>query len=243
MPHQRIRDQNQVRHLTSHWLSLLAREGNDYSPLLDMSFLFHSQAGLVHVLIEWYRHPLLVFSDYPKVENVKLEVLRNASTLEMYRQHVALGMRSGQSTLFAFESHGNLYLMIGILITSNVPQKVGHENRHWRHVAPHQTELAILPREMAETFCQHAIEVFQNYQYIQDWVGIFSPTEGGRTPVKMHHIELLGDTRSADDLGVFCTMPPERLCIGCGLTSSERPEGSHPNQKALLREAAYHSAA
>ena len=55
----------------------------------------------------------------------------------------------------------------------------------------------------------------------------------------MHHIELLGDTRSADDLGVFCTMPPERLCIGCGLTSSERPEGSHPNQKALLREAAF----
>ena len=29
-------------------------------------------------------------------------------------------------------------------------------------------------------------------------------------------------------------MPPERLCIGCGLTNSERPEGSHPS----LREAA-----
>ena len=69
-------------------------------------------------------------------------------------------------------------------------------------------------------------------------IGMFSPTEGGRVPVTMHIIELLGDTRSADDLGVFCTMPPERLCIGCGLTSSERPEGSHPNQKALLREAA-----
>ena len=120
VPHQRIRDQNQVRHLTSHWLSLLARAGNNYSPLLDMSFLFHSHAGLVHVLIEWYRHPLLVFSDYPKVENVKLEVLRNASTLEMYRQRVALGMRSGQSTLFAFESHGNLFLMIGIFLVGEL---------------------------------------------------------------------------------------------------------------------------
>ena len=62
---------------------------------------------------------------------------------------------------FAFESHGALYIMIGILITS---QKVGSENRHLKHVAPHQTELAILPREMAETFCRHAIEGFHNYQ-------------------------------------------------------------------------------
>ena len=238
LPHQRIRDQNQVRQLTSHWLNLRKQEGNGYSPVLHMNFLFYSHAGLVHVLFVWYRHPLLVFSDYPKVERVPLEVLRNATTLDTYRQHVALGIRSGQSTLFAFEPHGNLYKMIGILITSNVPQRVGQENRHWKHVAPHQTELAILPQEMAETFCRYALEGFQNYQYLHDWVGMFSPTEGGRVPVKMHHIELLGDTRSANDLGVFCTMPPERLCIGCGLISSERPEGSHPNEKALLREAA-----
>ena len=133
--------------------------------------------------------------------------MRNATTLDTYRQHVALGIRSGQSTLFAFESHGNLQKMIGILITSNVPQRAGHENRHWKHVAPHQTELAILPQERAETFCRYALEGFQNYQYLHDWVGMFSPTEGGRVPVTMHHIELLGDTRSADDLGVFCTMP------------------------------------
>ena len=240
LPHQRIREQNQARQLTSHWLSLLEQEGNSFTPLLHMNFLFSSHAGVVHVLVEWYRYPLLVFSDYPKVEKVPLEVLRSATTLETYRQHVAMGIRSGQSTLCAFESNGDLYKMIGILITSNVPQRVGQENR-WKHVAPCQTELAVLPQEMAETFCRYALEGFQNYQnyqYISDWVGIFSPTEGGRVPVKMHHIELLGDTRSADDLGVFCTMPAERLCIGCGLTSSERPEGTHPNQKALLREAA-----
>ena len=240
LPHQRIREQNQVRHLTSHWLSLLEQERNSFTPKLDMNFLFSSHAGLVHVLIEWYRYPLLVFSDYPKVERVPLEVLRN-TTLDTYRQHVAMGIRSGQSTLFAFESNGDLYKMIGILITSNVPQSVGKENRHWKHVAPYQTELAILPQEMAETFCMDALEGFQNhqnYEYIDDWIGIFSPTEGGRVPVKMHHIELLGETRSADDLGVFCAMPAERLCIGCGLTSSERPTGTHPNQKVLLREAA-----
>ena len=38
------------------------------------------------------------------------------------------------------------------------------------------------------------------------------------------------------DLGVFCTMP--RLCIGCGLTCNDRPEGTHSNQKAQLRKAA-----
>ena len=59
---------------------------------------------------------------------------------------VALGIRSGQSTLFAFEFNGCHYLMIGILMTSKVPQgKVHEENRLWKHVAPHHTELAILP--------------------------------------------------------------------------------------------------
>ena len=43
-------------------------------------------------------------------------------TLDLYRQHVALGLRAGQSALFAFE------------LTT--------ENRLWKHVAPHQTELA-----------------------------------------------------------------------------------------------------
>ena len=101
--------------------------------------------------------------------------------------------------------------MVGILITSNVPQRASNENRHWKHVAPHQTELTILPQAMAETFCRHVLEGHQNYHYLHDWVGMFSPTEGSRAPVTMHHIELLGDTRSADDLGVFCTMPPERF--------------------------------
>ncbi len=237
-PHQRIRDHNDIRQLTSHYLSLHGQDGGGLSPPLIMNFLFHSHAGLVHVLVEWFRHPLLVFSDYPKVERAPLDVLRSASTLETYRQHVAFGIRSGQSTLFAFESRGNLYKMVGILITSNVPQKASNENRHWKHVAPYQTELAILPQAMAETFCRHALEGHPNYHYLQDWGRMFSPTEGGRVQITMHHIELLGDTRSADDLGVFCTMPPERLSIGCGLLNSERPEGSHPNQKALLRDAA-----
>ena len=157
----------------------------------------------------------------------------------MYRQHVALGIRAGQSTLFAFEYDGCRYLMIGVLRASKLQQgKVGKENRHWKHVAPHHTELAILPKEMAETFCWHAVESFRDYRYIQDWVGIFSPTEGGRIPVRMRHIELLGDTRSADDLGVFCTMPSERLSIGCGLETCARTEESRPNQRSALLEAA-----
>ena len=237
-PHQQVREHNDIRQLTSHFLSLHGHDGSGGSPPLHMNFLFHSHAGLVHVLVEWYRHPLLVFSDYPKVEGVPLEVLRSATTLEIYRQHVAFGIRAGQSTLFAFEAQGNLYIMVGILIASNVPPTASKENRHWKHVAPHQTELAILPRAMAETFCRHALAEHPNYYYLHDWNRMFSPTDGGRVQITMHHIELLGDTRSADDLGVFCTMPPERLTIGCGLFNKERSEGSHPNQKGLLRDAA-----
>ena len=237
-PHQQVRERNDIRQLTSHYLSLYGHDGSRCQPPVQMNFLFHSHAGLVHVLVEWHKHPLLVFSDYPKVAGVQLEVLRSATTLEIYRQHVAFGIRAGQSTLFAFEAQGTLYIMVGILIASNVPPSGSQENRHWKHVAPHQTELAILPRAMAVTFCRSALAAHPNYQYVHDWDRIFSPTEGGRVQLTMHHIELLGDTRSADDLGVFCTMPPERLTIGCGLFNPERSEGSHPNQKGLLRDAA-----
>ena len=144
-------------------------------------------------------------------------------------------IRAGQSTLFAFEAQGTRYIMVGILIASNVPQSGSQENRQWKHVAPHQTELAILPRAMAATFCLNALTAHPDYLYVQDWHRIFSPTEGDRVQMTMHHIELLGETRSADDLGVFCTMPPERLTIGCGLYNPERPESSHSNQKGLLR--------
>ena len=146
-PHQQVREHNDIRQLTSHYLSLHGHDGSRCHPPLHMNFLFHSHAGLVHVLVEWYRHPLLVFSDYPKVEGVSLEALRSATTLEIYRQHVAFGIRAGQSTLFAFETQGNLYIMVGILIASNVPPTASKENRHWKHVAPHQTELAIYYRE------------------------------------------------------------------------------------------------
>ena len=143
-PHQQVRDRDDIRQLTSHYLSLHGQDGSGCCPPVQMNFLFHSHAGLVHILVEWYRHPLLVFSDYPKVVGVQLEVLRSATTLEIYRQHVAFGIRAGQSTLFAFEAQGTRYIMVGILIASNVPQSGSQENRQWKHVAPHQTELFFL---------------------------------------------------------------------------------------------------
>ena len=237
-PHQQVKDRNDIRQLTSHYISLHGQDGSGCGPPVLMNFLFHSHAGLVHIMVEWFKHPFLVFSDYPKVVGVQLEALRSATTLEIYRQHVAFGIRAGQSTLFAFESQGTRYIMVGILIGSNVPPSGNQENRQWKHVAPHQTELAILPRAMAVTFCLNALTAHPNYLYVQDWHQLFSPTEGGRVQMTMHHIELLGETRSADDRGVFCTMPPERLTIGCGLYNHERPESSHPNQKGLLRNAA-----
>ena len=97
----------------------------------------------------------------------------------------------------------------------------------------HQTELAILPRAMVDTFCRSALAEHPNYHYVHDWNRIFSPTEGGRVQLTMHHMTL----------GVLMTLgcsaqPPERLTIGCGLFNPERSEGSHPNQKGLLRDAA-----
>ena len=82
-PHQQVREHNDIRQLTSHYLSLHGHDGSGCHPPLQMNFLFHSHAGLVHVLVEWYRHPLLVFSDYPKVEGVPLEVLRSAVPLRL----------------------------------------------------------------------------------------------------------------------------------------------------------------
>ena len=58
-PHQQVRDRDDIRQLTSHYLSLHGQDGTGCRPPVQMNFLFHSHAGLVHVLVEWYRHPLL----------------------------------------------------------------------------------------------------------------------------------------------------------------------------------------
>ena len=66
-PHQQVKDRNDIRQLTSHYLSLHGQDGSGCSPPVLMNFLFHSHAGLVHILVEWFKHPLLVFSDYPRL--------------------------------------------------------------------------------------------------------------------------------------------------------------------------------
>ena len=118
VPHQRVREQRIEQQLTSHFLNRLAMPGQGGAPQypeVHLNFLFHSHAGLAHVLFEWHRKPLLVFSDFPKVTTVPIDELRDATTLDLYRQHVALGLRAGQSALF------DQVMMIGIVMSSKVP--------------------------------------------------------------------------------------------------------------------------
>ena len=48
----------------------------------------------------------------------------------------------------------------------------------------------------------------------------------------------LGETRSAEDFGIFHRMPPERLCLGCGVRSDETFSPLPPHDRSGLHKAA-----
>ena len=84
------------------------------------------------------------------------------------------------------------------------------ENRLWKRVTPTVTEFAWLPPNLAESFCKNALyrDAVRTYCAF-DTPHLGLDTKNFVADVFVENILYLGDTRSADDLSVFC--------LGCGL--------------------------
>lgn len=128
----------------------------------------------MHVLIEWYKWPVLLFSDFARVGAIGTEKLRDAAT-NLYMQHVVLGLRVGQ--LLAFEINDRLLMCVGVMMKTKVPQtKPTEGNRLWKHVAPYHAEFAVLPEDLGRAFCSKALWVsFATQRAAEYWIWTLLP--------------------------------------------------------------------
>ena len=205
--------------MTCHHLQVLQYHAgsNEVSyPKVFAKVLFDLHAEIMHVVIEWYRQvALLLFSDFAQVGKVPASNFQATEALDTHRQHLALGLKVGQSP--SFELNGQRLKVVLVMMSTRLPNKVPQtSNRLWRH----QT---LILRSLS--FCPGNLPI---PAVLRRWKHYPIMTSDGRSQFAVHDIRLLGDTRSADDFGVFCNLPNERLHVGCGLRPSNRWERFTP---------------
>jgi len=109
---------------------------------------------------------------------------------------------------------------------------VKDQHKYWRYVSPVRTYFHWLPENFAKTFCRAALDAFPDRRY-----GEVCQLEVDSNPayftMELQNIYNIGDTKSAQELEVFLTMPRERLRLGCGIQCTEAmaPIGTHQRPK------------
>ena len=135
-----------------------------------------------------------------------------------HQQHLQMGLRKGMAILVYYVVDSTHYQVVLLAHDSVLGRGGKKENRLWKRVTPAVTEFAWLPPAIAESFCGKALYRDSARVYLlfdRPHLGLGTKDFDG--PMFIEDIFYLGDTRSADDLAVFTGMPPERLCLGCGL--------------------------
>ena len=187
----------------------------DITPRVKIACVFSSHDHIHHVRIQWEGHPLLLFSDPNMVAPDYVTKFKDQASHVTHQQHL---QRKGMAILVYYVVDATHYQVV-LLAHDSVLGKGGkEENRLWKRVTPGVTEFAWLPPAIAESFCGKALYRDNARVYLpfdQPHLGL--GTKGFDGPMLIEDIFYLGDTRSADDLAVFTGMPPERLCLGCGL--------------------------
>ena len=190
----------------------------DITPRVKIAYVFSSHDHIHHVRIQWEGHPLLLFSDPNMVAPDYVPKFKDQASHVTHQQHLQMGLRKGMAILVYYVVDSTHYQVVLLAHDSVLGRGGKKENRLWKRVTPAVTEFAWLPPAIAESFCGKALYRDSARVYLPfDRPHLGLGTKDFDGPMLIEDIFYLGDTRSADDPAVFTGMPPERLCLGCGL--------------------------
>ena len=188
------------------------------TPRVKIAYVFSSHDHIHHVRIQWEGHPLLLFSNPNMVAPDCVTKFKDQASHVTHQQHLQMGLRKGMAILVYYVVESTHYQVVLLAQDSVLGRGGKKENRLWKKVTPAVTEFAWLPPAIAESFCGKALYRDNERVYFPfDRPHLGLSTKDFDGPMVIEDIFYLGDTRSADDLAVFTGMPPERLCLGCGL--------------------------
>ena len=181
------------------------------------------------VRIERGRGPLLLFSDERRIGLEDFGKFQRNEVGSVKNFNVQMGLPEGHSVLMYYVANWIPY---------QASKKKNKDHAMWKHVHPTSTDFAWLPPELANAFCSDALKLDDSREY-----GAFHEVHLGMghnfTPsLVIKDMFYLGETRSAEDFGIFNRMPPERLCLGCGVRSDETFSPLPPQNRSDLYKAA-----
>ena len=200
---------------------------------LRVCHLYWSRADITHVCIAWDHHPILLLSQQ-RIYGRSTASFQFETGAPYGRSKIQMGIRKGATVLLHYRRGLILYQCVCVTHDADLRQTKGVKDQHeyWRYVSPVRTYFHWLPENIAMTFCRAALDAFPDRRY-----GEVCQLEVDSNPayftMELQNIYNIGDTKSAQELEVFLTMPRERLRLGCGIQCTEAmaPIGTHQRPK------------
>lgn len=200
---------------------------------LRVCHLFCSRAAIMHVYISWDNHPLLLLAAQ-RIHGRSTTSFQFVTGAASDRSQIQMGLRKGAAVLIHFRRGLILYQSVLLMHDADLrsTKQRWDQHKYWRYVSPVRTYFHWLPENLARTFCEAALAVFPDRRY-----GEVSHLEVDHNPdffvMDLQNVHHIGDTKSAQELEVFLTMPRERLRLGCGIQCTETmvPIGTHQRPK------------
>ena len=204
----------------------------DVEYTLNVTKLFWSRSGIMHVAIAWDQKPLLLATDL--LPNRTTTSFESEAGPPYDKQRIQMGLRSGNTVLVCFRSGVGHFQSVLIALTADLHTNKPRQGQHkfWKYVSPVRTFFAWLPERLARTYCSAALNRRSDIPY-----GEVHHLQGSdqeeRHSFVFQNIYHIGDTKSAQELEVFLRMSRERLRLCCGLqcTDSLHPNGPRQRQK------------
>ena len=210
----------------------------DVGYTLNVTKLYWSRSGIMHVAVAWDHKPLLLLA-------TALLPNRNTASFESEagppydKQRIQMGLRSGNTVLISFRSGVGHFQCVLIALSADLHTNKQWQGQHkfWKYVSPLRTYFAWLPERLARTYCSAALDKCSDIPY-GEVHHLQGRDEDEKHSFVFQNIYHIGDTKSAQELEVFLRMSRERLRLCCGLQCTDRLHANGPRQRQKLYTAA-----
>ena len=205
---------------------------------LNVTKLYWSRSGIMHVAIAWDHKPLLLLATalLPNRDTASFE---SEAGPPYDKQRIQMGLRSGNTVLISFRSGVGHFQCVLIALSADLHTNKQWQEQHkfWKYVSPLRTYFAWLPEWLARTYCSAALDKCSEIPY-GEVHHLQGRDEDEKHSFVFQNIYHIGDTKSAQELEVFLRMSRERLRLCCGLQCTDRLHANGPRQRQKLYTAA-----
>ena len=210
----------------------------DVEYTLNVTKLYWSRSGIMHVAIAWDHKPLLLLAT-ALLPNRTTASFESEAGPPYDKQRIQMGLRSGNTVLISFRSGVGHFQCVLIALSADLHTNKQWQGQHkfWKYVSPIRTYFAWLPERLARTYCSAALDKCSEIPY-GEVHHLQGSDENEKHSFVFQNIYHIGDTKSAQELEVFLRMPRERLRLCCGLQCTDRLHPNGPRQRQKLYTAA-----